>query len=134
MTGALTTSTRYEWNAGSVRALRRFLGLSQSLFAAELGVRQQTVSEWETGMYRPRGASATLLTMIAMRAGFIHDLHDAPPEASPVAATASQITRPVVVSSPLGVTSSPPAGVIGAANARLQATPRPLIGRPEVAI
>ncbi len=35
-----------------------------------MGTRQQTISEWETGMYRPRGASATLLSIIAERAGF----------------------------------------------------------------
>jgi len=69
-------AARFEWNAGSVRALRRFLGSSQSVFAAELGVRQQTVSEWETGMYRPRGASATLLTLFATRSGFIHENQD----------------------------------------------------------
>lgn len=74
MTGPLGNQPRFEWNAGSVRAMRRFLGMSQSMFAAELGVRQQTVSEWETGMYRPRGASATLLTMIATNSGFIHDV------------------------------------------------------------
>ncbi len=38
--------------------------------ADELGTRQQTVSEWETSLYRPRGASARLLTIIAERAGF----------------------------------------------------------------
>lgn len=59
-----------QWDATSLRALRRHLGLTQQEFAGELGARQQTVSEWETGMYRPRGASATLLTMIAERAGF----------------------------------------------------------------
>lgn len=69
-------AARFEWNAGSVRALRRFLGSSQSAFAAELGVRQQTVSEWETGMYRPRGASATLLTLFATQSGFIHENQD----------------------------------------------------------
>jgi DNA-binding transcriptional regulator YiaG len=38
--------------------------------AEELGTRQQTISEWETGMYRPRGTSATLLTLVAERSGF----------------------------------------------------------------
>ena len=47
--------------------------MSQSMFATELGVRQQTVSEWETGMYRPRGASSTLLTMFASNSGFIQE-------------------------------------------------------------
>jgi DNA-binding transcriptional regulator YiaG len=41
--------------------------------AAELGTRQQTVSEWETGLYRPRGASVRLLTIIAERAGFEYE-------------------------------------------------------------
>ncbi len=58
------------WDAGSVRALRRHLGLSQEEMAQELGSRQQTVSEWETGRYEPRGTSARLLTIIAERAGF----------------------------------------------------------------
>jgi DNA-binding transcriptional regulator YiaG len=59
-----------EWDARSVRALRERLGLSQGALADELGMRQQTVSEWETGRYRPRGGSARLLGMIAERAGF----------------------------------------------------------------
>ncbi len=58
------------WNAGGVRRLRRHMGLSQGELAEELGIRQQTVSEWETGQYRPRGASARLLGIIAERAGF----------------------------------------------------------------
>jgi len=51
-----------------VAALRARLGLSQAAFAAELGVRQQTVSEWETGRYRPRGASVRMLRTLAERA------------------------------------------------------------------
>ena len=56
-----------------MRALRRHMGLSQDGLAEELGTRQQTVSEWETGRYRPRGASARLLTIIAERAGFEYE-------------------------------------------------------------
>ena len=48
-----------------VAALRRALGLSQAEFARRLGVRQQTVSEWETGRYRPRGASLKMLGVLA---------------------------------------------------------------------
>lgn len=58
------------WDAERVRALRDHLGLTQTKMAQELGIRQQTVSEWETGVYQPRGASATLLHMVAERAGF----------------------------------------------------------------
>jgi DNA-binding transcriptional regulator YiaG len=61
------------WNASSVRGLRRYLELSQNAFADELGTRQQTVSEWETGRYRPRGTSARLLSIIAERAGYDYD-------------------------------------------------------------
>lgn len=58
------------WDSDGVRALRRHLSLTQDGLASELGVRQQTISEWETGQYRPRGASARLLTLVAERAGF----------------------------------------------------------------
>jgi len=61
---------RFRWDKGSIRALRQHLGLTQEELAGELGTRQQTISEWERGMYRPRGASATLLSLVAERAGF----------------------------------------------------------------
>jgi DNA-binding transcriptional regulator YiaG len=60
------------WDAGQVRALRSHMGLTQERMAAELGTRQQTISEWETGQYQPRGVSAKLLTLIAERAGFTY--------------------------------------------------------------
>lgn len=55
------------WDAEGVRALRERLGLTQHGLADEVGVRQQTVSEWETGAYRPRGASARMLNHVAER-------------------------------------------------------------------
>jgi len=58
------------WNGQQVRALRQHLGLTQEQMAAQLGSRQQTISEWETGQYQPRGTSARLLTLIAERGGF----------------------------------------------------------------
>jgi DNA-binding transcriptional regulator YiaG len=62
-----------KWDKEHIQALRLHLGLTQQEMAAELGTRQQTISEWETGMYQPRGASATLLFIIAERAGFKYD-------------------------------------------------------------
>jgi DNA-binding transcriptional regulator YiaG len=59
-----------KWDGPGVRSLRRHMRLTQSKMAEELGTRQQTISEWETGMYRPRGTSATLLTLVAERSGF----------------------------------------------------------------
>jgi DNA-binding transcriptional regulator YiaG len=64
---------RAQWDRERVRALRQHLGLTQSELASQLGTRQQTISEWEQGMYRPRGASATLLSIVAERARFKYD-------------------------------------------------------------
>ena len=61
---------RDNWDGVKVKMLRRHLKLTQTELAEELGVRQQTVSEWETNDYQPRGASARLLSMIAERADF----------------------------------------------------------------
>lgn len=58
------------WDRRRIRALRGHLGLTQAQMAGELGVRQQTVSEWETGQYEPRGTSVTLLGMVAERSSF----------------------------------------------------------------
>ena len=61
------------WDAVSVRGLRRHMELTQEQLAEAMGVRQQTVSEWETGAYRPRGASSRLLSIIADDAEFVYD-------------------------------------------------------------
>ena len=63
----------YRWDAAAVRQLRQHLDLTQAQLAGELGVRQQTVSEWETGLYRPRGASERLLGIVADRGGYPYD-------------------------------------------------------------
>jgi DNA-binding transcriptional regulator YiaG len=56
------------WNGDSIRELRQRLKLTQQELADQLGTRQQTISEWETNMYQPRGTSATLLSIVAERA------------------------------------------------------------------
>ena len=61
---------RPRWEASQVRELRDTLGLTQRAMAQDLGVRQQTISDWETGAYAPRGASVRLLDLVAERAGF----------------------------------------------------------------
>jgi DNA-binding transcriptional regulator YiaG len=61
---------RPQWTGHHIRALRSHMGLTQRELAETLGTRQQTISEWEKGMYRPRGASSTLLTIVAERARF----------------------------------------------------------------
>ncbi len=61
---------RSQWDSERIRTLRRHLGLTQRELADRLGTRQQTISEWEIGLYKPRGASSTLLSIIAERAKF----------------------------------------------------------------
>ena len=69
------------WDGQQVRALRQHLKLTQAKLADELGTRQQTISEWEKGMYRPRGATATLLSIIAEQAKFRYEA--SPPQKKP---------------------------------------------------
>ena len=64
---------RKKWDSYSVQALRKHLGLTQQELSEKLGTRQQTISEWEVGMYAPRGASAILLSMVADQARFRYD-------------------------------------------------------------
>ena len=63
-----------------MRALRRHLALTQAALSTELGIRQQTVSEWETVLYRPRGAAARLLTIVAERVGFTYGAGESAPD------------------------------------------------------
>jgi DNA-binding transcriptional regulator YiaG len=71
------------WDCESIQALRRHLGLTQDQLSEQLGTRQQTISEWETGMYQPRGASAKLLSMIAEKAKFKYDISSPKPPEKP---------------------------------------------------
>jgi DNA-binding XRE family transcriptional regulator len=61
------------WDADLVKALRRHMDLSQTELAQQLGVRQQTISEWERGAYEPRRAMCKYLSIIAEQAGFAYD-------------------------------------------------------------
>ena len=62
------------WNSGMIKALRQHMGLSQGELADELGVRQQTISEWETGAYVPSRSTSKHLGLVAERAGFPYDV------------------------------------------------------------
>ena len=48
-------------NIPPVREIRRKVGLSQSRFAALLGVSVRTLQDWEQGRRAPSGAARTLL-------------------------------------------------------------------------
>ena len=66
-------SKQVKWNSKSIHLLRSHMGMTQQEMAVKLGIRQQTVSDWETGMYEPRGTSNTLLNIIAERTGFTYE-------------------------------------------------------------
>ncbi|NUM47273.1 MAG: helix-turn-helix transcriptional regulator [Anaerolineales bacterium] len=61
------------WNAEMIRALRHHMNASQGELAEELGVRQQTISEWEKEIYTPKKAMSKLLGFVAERAGFKYE-------------------------------------------------------------
>jgi DNA-binding transcriptional regulator YiaG len=64
------------WDGGTVKALREHLQMTQIQMAQALGTRQQTISEWEVGMYKPRGGMARLLSLVAERAEFEYKVKD----------------------------------------------------------
>ncbi len=55
------------WDSGGGGSLRQRVEVTPAEMAQMMGTRQQTISEWETGVYRPRGLSAKLLSLIAER-------------------------------------------------------------------
>nr|WP_044199352.1 helix-turn-helix transcriptional regulator [Oscillochloris trichoides] len=65
---------RQEWDAQRIRALREYMGMTQQQMADELEVRQQTISEWETGTHRPHRSTQKTLSMVAERAGFVYQM------------------------------------------------------------
>jgi len=61
-----------QWDGDAIRALRAHMSLNQTAFADVLGVRQQTVSEWEKGIYFPTRSTAKHLTRVAKEASFVY--------------------------------------------------------------
>lgn len=60
--------TKRVWTPTEIRELRQDLGFSQKDFAGALGLsRQQTVSEWEVGLYRPSPMAKALLDFFTSR-------------------------------------------------------------------
>jgi len=63
---------KVDWSPERIKALREHLGMTQRQLADELGVRQQTISEWEVGVYVPRRSTQKYLSLIAERVGFAY--------------------------------------------------------------
>lgn len=62
------------WDGQMIRALRNSMRMNQSEFADVLGVRQQTVSEWENNVYLPTRARSNHITMVAERSDFLYEV------------------------------------------------------------
>lgn len=58
------------WDLHAVRVLRQHMKMTQAQFANQVGVRQQTVSEWEQGKYTPSSDMANKLNQIAEQSDF----------------------------------------------------------------
>ncbi|MDG2989869.1 helix-turn-helix domain-containing protein [Candidatus Synechococcus calcipolaris G9] len=58
------------WNADAIKALRIAKGLNQEQFASELGVRRETISEWENSKYEPDRSKCKLLNIVAKQVNF----------------------------------------------------------------
>lgn len=54
-----------EWTPGRIKQLRRQLGMSQDELARRMGVRQATISDWETGKQTASPMARRLLDRIA---------------------------------------------------------------------
>lgn len=72
-----------KWNADLIKGLRRHLGLSQAELAARLGVRQQTISDWEVNAYDPRRAMSKYLSLVADQVGFHYGAAESPSQSPP---------------------------------------------------
>ena len=85
------------WTKEKVLELRLSLGLTQKEFAELLGCRQQTVSEWEVGVYEPANAYGKLLDQTSRQISLSRPLRESsavvrgPPTA---AATPAPVNEP----------------------------------------
>jgi DNA-binding transcriptional regulator YiaG len=68
------TAGAITWRQDAIKALRKHLNLTQSKFAEKIGVRRQTVSEWENGVYDPDRSTAKFLEIIAEQSDFQESL------------------------------------------------------------
>lgn len=66
------------WQRDAIRALRKHMSLTQMEFAEQMGVRRQTVSEWENGVYDPDRSTSKFFELLAKTAQF-----EVPPAENP---------------------------------------------------
>ena len=72
--GEKAPARAFEVDAPDVQAVRRRFDLSQSEFAALLGVSVKTVQNWEQGRRTPRGPARVLLQVAAKHPDAVWDV------------------------------------------------------------
>jgi putative transcriptional regulator len=75
-----TSARRHHANIPSVdvTAIRQRTGLSQSDFAASIGVPEGTLVNWEQGRRQPSGAAKVLLALLAKKPNLVVQLYRSP--------------------------------------------------------
>ena len=69
---------RPSWSPDRIKELRDHAGWTQQELADRMGVRQQTISEWETGLHIPRYSTSKHLNLIAKEVQFAYQVEDKP--------------------------------------------------------
>lgn len=65
LSGRRKSARARQFSAPDVRAVRAGYGLSQSRFAALMGISVATLRNWEQGRRRPEGSARVLLEVVA---------------------------------------------------------------------
>lgn len=72
--GAREPARKYQVNAPDVKRIRTEFALSQSEFAAMLGVSIKTLQNWEQGRRSPQGAARVLLQVAAQHPAVVREV------------------------------------------------------------
>jgi len=72
--GEVEPARRFEISAPDVKKIREDYGLSQSEFAALLGISIKTIQNWEQGRRAPHGAARVLLQVAAKHPKAVWDV------------------------------------------------------------
>ncbi len=67
---------RPAWSPDKVKALREHTGWTQHDLSEQLGVRQQTISEWETGQHVPHYSTSKHLNLVAKEVNFPYQVEE----------------------------------------------------------
>ncbi|MCS6830057.1 MAG: NadS family protein [Armatimonadota bacterium] len=75
--GEKAPARAFEWQPLDIKAIRQHFGLSQSRFAAMIGISPSTLRNWEQGRRRPRGAARILLEIAARNPQAVREVVEA---------------------------------------------------------